>query len=330
MLRVTGLTCSLGIMLFCGVMPVSAQKNTDSDEFSFGPPLRDNILFAYKYTERVWTWILDEQGRATDSSERTLIYYITQRQRPAKVGGGAHEIEANIDSMRLDYRGSGGDVEFNTQNSTHINDLGRIRHPAVLVPSALVSSVAHFTVSPYGALIGMRSPSFESLKQQAEDPTLDEFTYKRIDQMIDEKLLSTIFLPWRNVLPLGQIIQYDEQIEIPFIPALDRIAFKDSAQITLRRSDTDSTRPILEFSATFDDPLTEWVTYEEKPNPVLLNGAEGTMTGRLNLDQDGVVLSGFSTASGKAEGSARGKQVNAQFEHQVFIELMAMTNFPVN
>ena len=330
MLRVTGLLCSLGILLLSGVMPVSAQKNVEKDEFSFGPPLRNNILFAYKYTERVQSWMLDGKGNVVDSSERTLIYYITQRQRPALIGGGAYDIEANIDSMRLDYRGAGGDVEFNTQNRSHVSDVARVRHPAVLVPSTLVSSVTHFTVSPYGALVGMKSPAFESLKQQAEDPTLDDFTYKRIDQMINEELLSTVFLPWRNVLPLGQVVQYGTPINVPSITALDRIVFNDSTQVVLQHSNTDSTRPVLEFNGTLSNPSTEWVTYEGKPEPVLLSDAEGVITGRLNLDQDGVVLSGFSTASGKAEGSARGKKVNARFEHQVFVELMGMTNFPVN
>ncbi|MGE3802196.1 MAG: hypothetical protein AB7H80_14365 [Candidatus Kapaibacterium sp.] len=306
------------------------ERPGESEEFSFGPPLRDNILFTYKYTERVRIWMENEQGVVTDSSDRTLTYYITQMQRPADIGGGAIDIEANIDSMRLDYRGRGGDIDFNTQNPDHVRDYSRIRHPAVLVPSTLVSSVTHFTISPYGAFVGMSSPAFESIRQQGEDPHLDDFTYKRIEQMINEKYLSTIFLPWRNLLPLGQNITYDTPIQLPFAGTLDRIVFDDSVTVSLRHSQEDRTRPFMEFKASLTHPITEWATYDGSPNPVLLSGAKGDITGRLNLDQDGVVLSGFSTAGGKAEGSFQGKKVNARIEHQTFVEMVRMTNFPVN
>ena len=321
-------------MLVLGTLSLSAQQGGESpgeeEKFSFGPPLRENILFAYKYTERVRAWYEDDKGKMIDSCDRTLIYYITEMQRPSPVGGGAYDIETNIDSMKVDYRGAGGSIDFNTQDPSHVTDYSRIRHPAILVPSTLVSSVTHFTVSPYGGLVGMESPSFDKVREQAEDPYLDEFTYKRIDHMIDKRFLSTIFLPWRNLLPLGREILYNTPVKVPFYGTLDRITFDDSATVTLRYSKEDPSRPHLEFEAPLSDPVVEWMTFDGIAHPLLLKEAAGDIQGRLHLDQDGVVLSGFSTAAGKVEGSFEGKKTRARFEHQVFVELINMTNFPVN
>ena len=223
------------VISFSALGVLSAQvKGEAKEEFSFGPPLRDNILFAYTYTERVRSWFYDEKGALLDSSDRALTYFITQMQHPADIGGGAFDIEANIDSMRIDYRGMGGAIDFNTQNPDHVTDYSRIRHPAILVPSTLVSSVTHFIISPYGTLVDMKSPSFDNIRKQGEDPHLDNFTFKRIDQMINRDFLSTVFLPWRNLVPLGQTVPYDQELRVPFIGTLDRILFNDTAHVTLR------------------------------------------------------------------------------------------------
>lgn len=308
----------------------NADAPGEDGTYAFGPPLRNGILFAYKYTERVKTWIADKRGSVQDSSERILTYYITQRQTDAEVGGGARVIEANIDSMRLDYRGPEGDAKFNTQSMDDVNNVELLRHRAVLVPSTLVSSLARFTISPYGSLVGVESKAFLSIREQGEDPMLDDFTYKRIDQMITDEYLSTVFLPWRNVVPYGHTLKYGRETRIPFIGALDRIVFVDSAAVTLKRGEKDPLKPRLEFRATVSDPKTEWITLEGRDNPILLKNCNAVITGMYDLDRDGVVLSGVSTANGTAVGSARGQEMTARFEHQTFVELMWMTASPIN
>ena len=88
-------------------------------------------------------------------------------------------------------------------------------------------------------------------------------------------------------------------------------------------------RPVLEFTASLSNPHSEWITYDGIENPMRLDDAEGTMHGELNLDQDGVVLSGFSTASGTAEGNVQGKEIRVRFDHEVFVELTGMTSAPI-
>ena len=61
--------------------PGGIPKAADDDRFSFGPPLRRNVVLAYKYTERVKT-VNELNGHAFDSSERVLSYFITERQVP--------------------------------------------------------------------------------------------------------------------------------------------------------------------------------------------------------------------------------------------------------
>lgn len=328
------LTAALFILALALAQPASAQPSATAtppptnETFSFGHPLRDNILFAYKYTEKVRTWLSDADGAVTDSSERVLTYFITQRQKPGLLGGGAIEVEANIDSMRLDYRGAAGAVEYDNMILDHGRDLARLRHPAVLVPSTLVNSVAHFQLSPYGTMIDMKSISFDNLRVQAEDPSLDDFTYKRLGHMLDNRYLATVFFPWRNVLPLGRDIGVNKTIRVPMLSALDRIVFTDSADVTLIPA-ADGGQPVLNFTTPLTTPVTEWITYEGQSDPVLLSGSHGIITGQLMLDPDGVVTSGWSMANGTATGSARGQAVNARFEHQVYVELMRMTAFAV-
>ncbi len=312
-------------------MPAPGQDNGGSDTYQFGPPLRNNILFSYIYTEQVRTWILDKSGVAVDSSERTLRYYITQRQRPAGMGEGTLEIESNIDSMHLDYRGTGDTIRFNTQNRDHISDLEIVRHPSVLVPSALVNAVTFFKISPYGRVIDtIRSQSISSLRKQRESPLLDDFTYKRMDHMLEDDFLKTIYFPWRGVVPLGEMVSYNSEKKVPFIGAMDRITFADTATVTLIPRSGDAPGPTLTFRSRVRAPLYEWITYDLLGTPVLLEGVNGNMTGRLELDQDGVVLNGFTTVNGVASGTARGKEVIAKIEHQTFIEMTGMIGFAVD
>lgn len=300
------------------------------DHHTFGPPLRNNVLFSYIRTERVRTEVLDDKGNVRDSSERVLTYFITQRQRPARQGAGAVDIEANIDSMLLSYRGPAGSIEFNTQNLDHVSDVSLVRHPAVLVPSALVNSVAHLTISPYGSLVGVRSEAIASLREQAESPHLDDFTYKRLDHMLDDRYLTTVLFPWGNVVPLGREVPYDREMTIPLVTAVDRILIEDSVEVEVVPGFEEARKPILTFGAEFSGPpILEWITYDDQTAPILLKKVDGRMSGRFELDQDGVVLSGVSTATALAEGSSRGRPVNVRIRHEIFVELDGMTAFDV-
>lgn len=329
-LTIAGGVLAASVLTLLTSASAAAQNGSVANQFVFGPPLRTGIVFHYKYTERVKTWLLDKKGSVQDTSERILTYYVSERQTEAEIGGGATLIEANIDSMRLDYRGVGGDVMFNTQNKAEAQDMQRLRHPAVLVPSTLVSSVARFTISPYGSLVGMQSKAFESILEQAQDPMLDDFTYKRIEQMINEEYLSTVFLPWRNIVPYGHTLEFGKEMRVPFVDALDRVVFVDSVSVLLQPGDVDPLKPTLSFKATLSGPKTEWATFEGRVNPVLLKGANAIVTGQYNLDRDGVVLSGFSVANGTITGSARGQEMSARVEHQTYVELIDMKASPVN
>src|SRR3954468_8246657 len=95
---------ALIILAACGPR-ASAQgpAPSASDRFDFGPPLRANIVFIYKYTERV-TEVHEMNGQIADSTQRVLTYYISQRQIPSNTRKGLLAIEANIDSMEIDVR----------------------------------------------------------------------------------------------------------------------------------------------------------------------------------------------------------------------------------
>ena len=157
---------------------------------------------------------------------------------------------------------------------------------------------------------------------------LDDFTYKRMDHLLTDEYLTTIFFPWRGVLPIGQTIEYGRPLSIPFIGALDRITFEDTASVLITPAE-EGRGHLLRFTARLSDPTYEWITYDAIPLPILLNGASGTMTGQLELDQDGVVLSGFSVTNGTATGTARGKAYNVKIDHEVYIELGGMVNFAI-
>ena len=323
---------AVATLLLCAPGDLFAQQGSAKEmqqSVTFGPPLRDNILFHYVYTERVRHRFMDETGAVIDSSERNLIYYITQRQMPSEFGEGAHNIETNIDSMRIRYVGSDGEISFNTQVMADISDINLVRHPAVLVPSTLVNSVVHATISPYGSVADtLRSESIASYREQKEDPMLDDFTYKRMDHMMEDDFLKTIFFTWRGVLPIGRTVEYGRPTPIPFIATLDRITFEDTAAVVITAAD-EGRGHLLRFTSRLSDPTYEWITYDAIPLPILLNGASGTMTGQLELDQDGVVLSGFTIANGTATGTARGKVYNVKIDHEAYIELGGMVNFAV-
>lgn len=321
------------LLLLCGpTTELAAQQGSQKGaeaSVQFGPPLRNNILFHYIYTERVRHWFTDERGEVVDSSERNLVYYITQRQRASGLGAGAVEIETNIDSMRIRYTGTDGEISFNTQVMENISDLTLLRHPAVLVPSTLVNAVSHIAISPYGTVgDSIRSAAIASYREQKEDPMLDDFTYKRMDHFLEDDYLKTVFFPWRGVLPIGQSVTYEEPTPIAFVGALDRITFRDTAAVVVTAAE-EGRGHLLRFVAKLSDPQEEWITYDAIPLPVLLNGASATMTGQLELDQDGVVLSGFTNTSGTTIGTARGTSYNARIEHEVYIKLDGMVNFAV-
>lgn len=317
-----------GGMLLLGAERGSAQEKTDA--LVFGSPLKNDIVFFYRYTETVREWFLDKDGEVQDSSERALTYFIGQRQLNSDLGGGAKVIEANIDSMHLDYRGRAGDVVFNTQNLSNAQDMELVRHPAILVPSSIVNCVTRITLSAYGTLVNMSSQSIENLRRQGEDPMLDDYTQKGIEYIVKPEYLSTVLFPWRNAVPLGRIVPFGESTKVAMTSTVDRVVFHDTATVVLEHSDEAGVAGVLDFKAPLSNPSTEWVTFEGDENPVLVSDAEGFVSGKLMVDRDGQVLQGWSMANGTIKGSARGKAVNVRVQHQVSVELLDQKSFPGN
>ncbi len=257
--RFSTITVLVAGALFFATQPGVAQQKTDA--LVFGSPLKNDIVFFYKYTEKVNHWFLDKDGKVQDSSERVLTYYLSERQLNAEIGGGTKTIEANIDSMHVDYRGRAGSIKFNTQSIDDVNNLQLVRHSAVLVPSALVNCVAQLTLSPYGTLVGMKSKSFVNVREQGEDPMLDDFVQKRIEHMVTPEFLSTILFPWRNVVPLGRIVAFGTSTPVQMTTTLDRVVFTDTATVVLEHSDSNPTHGVIDFKASLANSATEWVTF---------------------------------------------------------------------
>ena len=317
-----------GAAVLLGTEQGSAQEKTDA--LVFGSPLKDDIVFFYRYTETVQEWFLDKDGAVQDSSERVLTYFIGQRQLNSDLGGGAKVIEANIDSMQLDYRGSAGNVTFNTQNLSNAQDMKLVRHPAILVPSSIVNCVTRMTLSAYGTFVNMNSQSIENLRKQGEDPMLDDYTQKGIEYIVKPEFLTTVFFPWRNVVPLGRIVPFGKPMKVATTSAIDRIVFADSATVVLEHVNEDGVAGVLDFKAPLSNHVTEWTTFEGNENPVLVNDADGFISGKLMVDRDGLVLQGWSMADGTIKGSARGKAVDVRVRHQVSVELLDQKSFPGN
>jgi hypothetical protein len=282
----------------------------------FGPPLRPNIVFSYKFTERVRA-VYESQNAVVDSGNRVLTYYISQKQSP--LTGGRWQIEANIDSMRVEYTHNGETLRFNTQDAA-TQDFD-INHREILAPSAIVNRVAMITLSPYGEILDVESPSYEFLREQIAEPGVDPVTRERVLDLITPEFLSATILPWRSVAPLGRTVDYDDTLRMPFGGVLDRVSVRDTAEITLSRLNDKAT---LGFTSDFNSSVRTLASFTELLDPVAISSVNGRLAGALNLDDDGVVVSGWTTAKGTINGTVAGQPILATVWHETYTEMIGM------
>lgn len=282
----------------------------------FGPPLRPNIVFSYKFTERVRA-VYESGGAAIDSGSRILSYFISQKQSP--LSGGRWLIEANIDSMHVEYMHNGESVTFNTQNAAH--ESFDINHREILAPSAIVNRVAMITLSPYGEVLEVESPSFDFLIEQIAEPGVDPVIGERVLDLIAPEFLSATLLPWRSIAPLGQAVTYDDTLSIPFAGVLDRIPVRDTAKVVLTRQNG---KAVLNFSSDFARSTRPVAAFTELLDPVSIISTKGHISGALNLDDDGVVVSGWTAAKGTVTGTVSGAPIAATIWHETYSEMIGM------
>jgi hypothetical protein len=306
-------------------LPLFAQgpAPASNERFDFGPPLRPDIVFIYKYTERV-TEVHEMAGQIVDSTQRLLTYYISQRQIPSPERKGLLSIEANIDSMEIDVRGMDGNrIFFNTQRLTGAaGELELIRHREVFGPSTLVNRMVTFTISPYGEIIKVASPSLKQAREDVNDPRIDDFTRARILEVMTDEYLTSVYLPWRNVVPLSRKVPYNKDLPVPFLTAFDRVSFRDTASVRVVKGADGASH--LTFVSHLDRPLSKSMTIAAFDEPIKLDAASAAVTGDLKLDEDGVILSGWTSMKGTASGKRQGVLVHSTIAHEVYVEQMAM------
>ncbi|MEO5929899.1 MAG: hypothetical protein ABIR47_08195 [Candidatus Kapaibacterium sp.] len=292
------------------------------DIFSFGPPLRSKMVFAYKYTERVKV-LSEMNGQRYDSSERNLIYFITERQIPGDKKG-LIKVEANIDSMRIEIRGQESKLVFDTQKFVG-GDPKVVRNREIFIPSVLVNNLVTFTITSYGQILKVESKGLQNSLAQASDPAVDEFTRERLRASITDEYLTSIFLPWRGLAPLGQKVQFGKTLTVPSSAVLDRVSFRDTAAVRLLKSPEGDAH--LNFSAKLNKSSTKLMTMVAFDDPVKVTSASGTLSGDLTLDQDGVVRSGWAKTSGTVDGNRSGAKIRSAIDHEIYFEMMGLAPF---
>lgn len=290
--------------------------------FSFGPPLRPNIVFVYKVTERVKLVNALAGSTDRDSSVRTVTYFISERQQPSETISGQLEIRANVDSMRIEYQGLDGDVNFDTQKFPSDK---LVRHREVLGPSVVVNRMATVTLSAYGEVLKVESPALHDLQKDLNEPSLDAFTKDRVRAVISDDAVTALMLPWRGLLPNGRNITFDAPRAIPYFGMMDRTAFRDSAKVTLVRGDDH--RPHLLIAATLDRPVNQTTTISALAEPVKVVGGRGAVTGDFRLDDDGVLHSGWLSTTGTLTTESGAARLVSQVTHETYIDMIAMSPF---
>jgi hypothetical protein len=314
------------LLLAAAILSGSSAARAQECGMTFGPPLRQNMLFAYKYTERVRAVYETpgENGPIRDSSERTLTYFITERQLPFIGDQGLVKIEVNIDSMQMEYHSGDESLTFDTQKqATEYKD---ITHRELLVPSALVNRVAIFTLSPYGELVKIEGPILD-IRNQVNAPQIDEFTRDRGMALTAQEYLVSVMFPWRGAAPLGRSVVCGRPLEIKTGLVLDRVPFADPVEATFTMSGENRH---LNYQGTLAHPAVRTMTVNSFRDPLTITSASGTISGGLELDQDGVVREGWSAARGTLVGTVDNLKVNGTISHEVFISRMWISPFTVN
>lgn len=297
-----------------------------SVKFKFGPPLRNNILFAYKYTERVRA-IHSIDGAPYDSSERVLTYFITQRQVPVPEKAGVIDVQVLVDSMQLDYRHPSDTFFFDTQKLSG-EEWNMVKHREVLVPSALVNRMVVFRLSPYGEVLSLKSEALDEVRRQASEPGVDIFTQTLVAGVTSDEYLTSVLLPWRGVVPLGREVRYDRPVTLPFFASLDRVSFKEKVTSYLEKKPDGELH--LRFDATLARPHTKMMTITSFDEALKVKSTTATMTGDLKLDEDGVVHSGWSVAKGTIMSDRGGSKIRSDISHEIYIESIGLSPLTSN
>jgi hypothetical protein len=310
---------------WAAAQPGNIPKAVDDDRFSFGPPLRRNVVLAYRYTERVTT-VNELNGHAYDSSERLLSYFITERQTSGDKKG-LTNIEANIDSMKIEYTTPDSKILFNTQHFDPANP-GTLKHREVFVPTVLVNHMVTFTLSPYGEVMKVASQGLDNAKDQAKEKSVPEFLRQRLAASTTDEYLQSVLLPWRGVAPLWRKVAYGQNVTMKGSTVLDRTSFRDTATVVLAHSPEGD--PVLRFNASFAKPLNKTMTLASMNDPIPMVSGEGKVSGELRLYQDGVVHSGWSVATGTLVGNANGAQIRSNVRHEIYFESIGEFTFTSN
>lgn len=321
-LRKTLLTLPAFLLLCSGAL--LAQPSPHGGEpVQFGPPMRPNTLFAYKYTERV-KQVMEVNGRVMDSSERVLTYFFTERQRPHPDRDGLLLVEANIDSMRVEVVRPGDTLRFNTQVP---GDWANTKSREVMGPSVLVNRILAWTVDGYGAVVSSEEKGFKDLRRQVQDPSVDLFTRARVLEVIDPSYIRTIMIPWRGSVPVGRTMPLDRPYSADMLAALDRTPFTARAKAHLERP-ADG-RLHAKVTGTLGKTAAKTFTYTGFDDPVTVVGGEGTVTGDLTLGDDGVLNQGWLITRGTLRGKRGSAKVTSRITHESYYETIGTSVFSV-
>jgi len=308
----------------CALAQAGGTPKNAEEVFDFGPPLRRNVVIAYKYTERVRV-VAETNGHPLDSSERTLSYFITERQVPGEKKG-LTTIEANVDSMHIEYSDGKKTLKFNTQDFKPSDQL-LVKHNEIFVPTVLVNQMVSFTLSPYGEVMKVESPGLDNAMKQASSPEVPVFLRERLRASTTDEFLASVMLPWRSVVPLWRKVPYGKNITMKSSAVLDRVSFRNSSTVQMAKSPDGE--PLLRFSAELANPLNKLVTMSSFDDPLTLRSAGGKINGELKLDQDGVVRSGWSIATGTVVGVG-GAEITNRVTHEIYVEALGEFAFTSN
>lgn len=327
---ITGLALMLAVL--CLNTPEMAAQPAGKNSINFRYPLRNNTLFAYKVTERLKA-VHRRNAQVADSSERIITYYITQRQTPVKDKPGLLAVEANVDSMVIDYRGLGDSVKFNTQKRPSQQ---AVRHPEVFATSVVINRPVTFTYTAYGDIVSVKNPDIDKIREQALDTTLElnPYTRQRLLQAVEDARLACTLPAWRGLLPVGQNLKFGTFLDGTGYTCLDMTVFRDTLYMHLlgpaKAGAPGTDKPHLHFEGPLRTPLLPVATFSCYNDPVTITGVQGRTFGDLFLDDDGVVANGLMSVTGRLTGTLPGgDKVQSTLTQEVYIDRMMMTLSPV-
>jgi|GEM_PF-2047905 len=289
----------------------------------FGPPMRPNTLFAYKYTERV-RQVFEVDGRAMDSSERVLSYFFTERQRPHPKRAGLLVVQANIDSMKLEVVRPGDTLRFNTQVPSHWENT---KHAEVMGPSVLVNRMMGWTIDNYGSVISTEEKGFKDVREQVNDEHINVLTRLRILETIDPVYIRTIMLPWQAFVPVGRQMPLGRPYTVDLLAALDRTPFTAQGRSELGRGPDGLLHAKL--TGKLQKTQAKTFTYVGFDDPITIVGGEGSVTGDMTLAEDGVVERGWVISRGAVRGRRGAATVTSRITHEVYYETIGTSFFDV-